>query len=71
MRLRFLAWMFAIGAMAPGAARAQDFPSKPLGIGLVALALALAGLGYVFVQVAWRAHVVLAWRRRARHRRRR
>ena len=44
---------------------------KPLGIGLVALALALAGLGYVFVQVAWRAHVVLAWRPRARHRRRR
>lgn len=44
---------------------------KPLGIGLVALALALAGLGYVFVQVAWRADEVLAWRRRARHRRRR
>ena len=70
MRLRFLAWMFAIGAMAPGAARAQDLPSKPLGIGLVALAPALAGLGYV-VQVAWRAHVVLTWRRRAPHRRRR
>jgi tripartite-type tricarboxylate transporter receptor subunit TctC len=30
MRLRFLAWMFAIGALAPGAARAQDFPSKPI-----------------------------------------
>lgn len=44
---------------------------KPLGIGLVALALVLAGLGYVFVQVAWRAHVVLAWRRRARQRRHR
>ena len=44
---------------------------KPLGIGLVALALALAGLGYLVVQVAWRAHVVRAWRRRARQRRRR
>ena len=30
MRLRFLAWMFAIGAMALGAARSQDFPSKPI-----------------------------------------
>jgi len=44
---------------------------KPLGIGLVALALALAALGYLVVHVAWRAHVVLAWRRRAQHRRRR
>jgi uncharacterized protein len=43
---------------------------KPLGIGLVALAVGLAGIGYVFVHLAWRAHVVLAWRRRARHRRR-
>jgi tripartite-type tricarboxylate transporter receptor subunit TctC len=30
MRLLFRAWMFAIGAMAPGAACAQDFPSKPI-----------------------------------------
>jgi uncharacterized protein (DUF2062 family) len=44
---------------------------KPLGIGLVALALALAALGYLFVHVAWRVHVVRAWRRRARQRRRR
>ena len=44
---------------------------KPLGIGLVTLALALAALGYLVVHVAWRAHVVRAWRRRARHRRRR
>jgi uncharacterized protein (DUF2062 family) len=42
---------------------------KPLGIGLIALALGLAALGYVLVQLAWRAHVVLAWRRRARQRR--
>jgi uncharacterized protein (DUF2062 family) len=37
---------------------------KPLAIGLVALALALAALGYLCVQVAWRAYVILAWRRR-------
>ena len=44
---------------------------KPLGIGLVALALALAALGYLVVHVTWRARVVFAWRRRARQRRRR
>ena len=37
---------------------------KPLAIGLVVLSLLLAALGYVFVQCAWRAHVVLAWRKR-------
>jgi len=41
---------------------------KPLGVGLVAFALGLAVLGYLLVQLAWRAHVVLAWRRRARQR---
>jgi len=41
---------------------------KPLGIGLVALALALAVLGYLVVHVTWRAYVVRAWRRRALHR---
>jgi tripartite-type tricarboxylate transporter receptor subunit TctC len=30
MRLRFPVWMLAIGAMAPGAACTQDFPSKPI-----------------------------------------
>jgi uncharacterized protein (DUF2062 family) len=44
---------------------------KPLGIGLITLAFVLAGLGYVFVQAAWRAYLVFAWRRRARQRRRR
>lgn len=39
---------------------------KPLAIGLLALALALAALGYAAVQIAWRVHVILAWRRRAR-----
>jgi len=48
-------WMFALG--------------KPLAVGLVALALTLAALGYAAVQIAWRAYVVLAWRARARRRR--
>ena len=40
----------------------------PLAIGLVALALTLAGVGYFAVRLAWRAHVIVAWRRRARRR---
>lgn len=41
---------------------------KPLAVGLPALALTLAAAGYFAVQLAWRAHVVLAWRARARRR---
>jgi uncharacterized protein (DUF2062 family) len=41
---------------------------KPLAVGLPVLAVGLAVAGYVLVQLAWRAHVILAWRR---HRRRR
>jgi hypothetical protein len=41
---------------------------KPLAVGLVALALTLAALGYVAVQVGWRVYVVLAWRARRRRR---
>jgi hypothetical protein len=41
---------------------------KPLAVGLVALALTLAAVGYAAVQVAWRAYVVLAWRARKRRR---
>ena len=52
-----LTWMLSLG--------------KPLAIGLVVLALALAVLGYLFVQLGWRAYVVLAWRRRAKQRNRR
>jgi len=37
---------------------------KPLALGLVVLAVGLAIVGYAVVQLAWRAHVVLAWRRR-------
>lgn len=51
-----LTWMLSLG--------------KPLALGLVVLALALAALGYGFVQVGWRAYVILAWRQRARQRRR-
>ncbi len=41
---------------------------KPLALGLVALALTLAALGYAAVQLGWRAYVVLAWRARKRRR---
>src|SRR5712671_7329577 len=37
---------------------------KPLAAGLVVLAVGLAIAGYAAVQLAWRAQVVLAWRRR-------
>src|SRR6266852_9913000 len=47
-----LEWMLSLG--------------KPLAVGLVALAVGLAIAGYVVVQLAWRAHVILAWRRRRR-----
>jgi uncharacterized protein (DUF2062 family) len=43
---------------------------KPLAVGLAALALTLSALGYVAVELAWRSYVVLAWRARARRRRR-
>ena len=48
-------WMLALGT--------------PLAIGLVALALTLAALGYAAVQIGWRIHVSLAWRRRGARRR--
>jgi len=41
---------------------------KPLAVGLVALALTLAAIGYAVVDLAWRARVILAWRARARRR---
>ncbi len=47
-------WMLALG--------------KPLAVGLVALALTLAAVGYVVVQVGWRVHVTLAWRARCTRR---
>jgi uncharacterized protein (DUF2062 family) len=42
---------------------------KPLAVGLAALALTLAAIGYVTVELAWRAYVITAWRARARRRR--
>jgi uncharacterized protein (DUF2062 family) len=39
---------------------------KPLALGLVALALTLAALGYFAVDLAWRAYVITAWRARAK-----
>lgn len=43
---------------------------KPLALGLVALGLTLAAVGYFGMQLAWRAYVVAAWRARAKRRRR-
>ncbi len=51
---RMLDWTLALG--------------KPLAVGLVALALTLAALGYVAVMLGWRAYVTLAWRRRQKAR---
>jgi uncharacterized protein (DUF2062 family) len=44
---------------------------KPLVVGLVTLALSLAALGWLAVQVAWRAWIVISWRRRRQRRARR
>jgi uncharacterized protein (DUF2062 family) len=50
----FLRWVLSMGA--------------PLAVGLVALALGLAALGYACVQIGWRAYVIRAWRNRHRQR---
>ena len=51
----FAQWTFGLG--------------KPLGLGLVILALGLAALGWLAVWFGWRWYVVAAWRRRrARYR---
>ena len=49
-----LEWMFAL--------------VKPLAVGLAALALTLALLGYIAVQLGWRSYVILAWRARKKRR---
>jgi uncharacterized protein len=51
------AWMASLG--------------KPLLVGLPALGVTLAVLGYVAVDLLWRAYVIGAWRARARRRRER
>jgi len=42
---------------------------KPLGVGLAALAVTLAVIGYFVAELGWRLYVVSAWRARARRRR--
>jgi len=46
----FMGWLLSLGT--------------PLAVGLLALALILAALGYVCVQLGWRAYVIRAWRKR-------
>ena len=38
--------------------------AKPLGIGLVLLAAALAFAGYVLTKAVWRWYLIRAWQRR-------
>ena len=47
-------WMLALG--------------KPLAVGLIALGLTLAAIGYLATRLGWRAWVVTQWRARARRR---
>jgi len=51
---RMLDWALALG--------------RPLAVGLVALALTLAALGYFALRIGWRLYVLAAWRRRAKRR---
>ena len=46
----YFAWVLALG--------------KPLALGLFVLAAGLAVIGYLGVQLTWRTHTILAWRRR-------
>jgi hypothetical protein len=59
---------FAIVDIDPMNMHVSDLLSigKPLGLGLLALAITLAVAGYFAVAIAWRVHVVRAWRRRKR-----
>jgi uncharacterized protein (DUF2062 family) len=41
---------------------------KPLAVGLTALALTLAAVGYLLARLGWRLYVVAAWRARVRRR---
>ncbi len=42
---------------------------KPLAVGLLCLGSCLAAAGYFAVEMAWRIHVIVAWRRRRARRR--
>lgn len=41
---------------------------KPLAVGLVALALTLAAVGYFVARIGWRLYVIAAWRARGKRR---
>lgn len=41
---------------------------RPLALGLITLASALSATAYLLVRLAWRQHLVRAWRRRRAHR---
>jgi uncharacterized protein (DUF2062 family) len=58
-------WLGSMQAMAHWCLAA----GKPLAVGLVALALTLAAVGYFAARIGWRAHVTAAWRRRSKRRR--
>lgn len=51
----FMQWMLSMG--------------KPLAVGLVIMAVSLGVLGYFGALLAWRIHVMLAWRQRKQRRR--
>jgi uncharacterized protein len=53
----FIAWTQAMQTWMIGV-------GKPLGIGLVLLALILAAAGYVLTKAVWRWYLIRAWRRR-------
>ena len=52
--MEFMRWMGQLG--------------KPLALGLLLLALTLAGIGWLVVRISWRWHTIRAWRRRTRMR---
>ena len=54
---RFVAWTEAMQTWMIGV-------GKPLGIGLVLLAITLAVAGYFLTKAVWRAWLIRAWRRR-------
>jgi len=58
----------SIGGSLSGLADWMVSLGKPLAVGLPALALTLSLLGYVAVQLGWRAYVRSAWRARRRRR---
>jgi len=55
-----------IGAYGPALLAWATDLGKPLVLGLLLLALTLAGTGWAVVRIGWRCHAVSAWRRRIR-----